>query len=208
MGPRPRTPRAARRATRTTPPRSPRLLGGLGGGGGGGLRPARARLGHRGVHPPAGRLLRRGRHEAHVRRGLALRPRRLRQLPRPDRAFATTVADAALLLEVIGGHDPATARRSTGPPRRPVEAREGVDGLRVGLCAQLLTGAAPDVAARVHEAARPWPWPGAGRGGLDPEFDYGLSAYYLLAPARRPPTWPATTGSATGCGLMPRTRRP
>jgi len=37
--------------------------------------------------------------------------------------FATTVADAALLLEVIAATTPPTARRSTGPPRRPVEAR-------------------------------------------------------------------------------------
>jgi aspartyl-tRNA(Asn)/glutamyl-tRNA(Gln) amidotransferase subunit A len=99
--------------------------------------------------------------------------------------FATTVADAALLLEVIGGHDPADSTSLDGPaPAARSRLGEGVDGLRVGLCAQLLTGAAPDVAARVHEAAEALAAAGARVEEVSiPEFDYGLSAYYLLAPA-------------------------
>ena len=99
--------------------------------------------------------------------------------------FATTVADAALLLEVIGGHDPADSTSLDGPaPAARSRLGEGVDGLRVGLCAQLLTGAAPDVAARVHEAAEALAVAGARVEEVSiPEFDYGLSAYYLLAPA-------------------------
>ena len=43
--------------------------------------------------------------------------------------FATTVADAALALEVIGGHDPATPRRSAPAPTCAV-LDDGVEGLR------------------------------------------------------------------------------
>src|SRR4051794_19790693 len=53
--------------------------------------------------------------------------------------FATTVADAALLLEVIAGHD---ARDSTSidRPSPPLVAGlgEGVEGLRVGVISELL----------------------------------------------------------------------
>ena len=60
-----------------------RLVGRQRGGGGGapGLRRAGHR--HRRLHPRAGRLLRRGRAEAHLRPRLALRRHRLRLLARP-----------------------------------------------------------------------------------------------------------------------------
>ena len=62
-----------------------RLLGRLGGGRGRGHRPARLRQRHRRLDPPARGLHRRRRAEAQLRPRLALRPRRLRELPRPDR---------------------------------------------------------------------------------------------------------------------------
>jgi len=62
---------------------------------------------------------------------------------------------------------------------------------------------------RCHEAAEALAVAGARVEEVSiPRVDYGLSAYYLLAPARRPPTWPATTGPLRAAGLMPRTRRP
>ena len=73
--------------------------------------------------------------------------------------FSTTVADSALLLEAIAGHDP---RDSTSiPDADTVAARsllsvldDGVAGLRVGLVTELMgEGIAPDVAARVRQAA-------------------------------------------------------
>ncbi|HYX44723.1 MAG TPA: Asp-tRNA(Asn)/Glu-tRNA(Gln) amidotransferase subunit GatA [Acidimicrobiales bacterium] len=99
--------------------------------------------------------------------------------------LATTVADAALLLEVIAGHDPAD---STSVPRPPPELvaslSEGVDGLRVGVLAELVEGASADVAARVEEAARALEAAGAKVDEASvPAATHGLSAYYLIAPA-------------------------
>ena len=70
--------------------------------------------------------------------------------------FATSVADAALALDTISGHDEAD---STSLPTDSARAREnlgrGVEGLRVGVIAELAgaEGIAPDVAARIREAA-------------------------------------------------------
>ncbi len=100
--------------------------------------------------------------------------------------FANTVADAAQLLEVIAGHDP---RDSTsipeGPPAVSEHLLDGVDGLRVGVVTELLgEGIAPDVAARVREAAEALAAAGAKvEEASVPAAIYGLSAYYLIAPA-------------------------
>jgi hypothetical protein len=59
-----------------------------------------------------------------------------------------------------------------------------VDGVRVGVCPDLIEGCAPDVAARVYEAAEALAGAGAKVEEIRvPEFAYGLSAYYLIAPA-------------------------
>ncbi len=104
--------------------------------------------------------------------------------------FSTTVADSALLLEAIAGHDP---RDSTSiPDADTVAARsllsvldDGVAGLRVGLVTELMgEGIAPDVAARVRQAAEALAAAGAEVGEVSiPALSYGLSAYYLIAPA-------------------------
>jgi aspartyl-tRNA(Asn)/glutamyl-tRNA(Gln) amidotransferase subunit A len=101
--------------------------------------------------------------------------------------FARTVADAAALYEVIAGHDP---RDSTSIPRDPpavsAALTEGVAGLRVGLVTELMEaeGIEPDVAARVREAAAALESAGAKIEDVTvPAAVYGLSAYYLIAPA-------------------------
>jgi aspartyl-tRNA(Asn)/glutamyl-tRNA(Gln) amidotransferase subunit A len=101
--------------------------------------------------------------------------------------FAADVADAALLLDVIAGYDPYD---STSIPEAaaPVVAAvdEGVEGLRVGLVQELLhaEGIAPDVAARTRAAAEALEAAGAKVEEVSvPAVIYGLSAYYLIAPA-------------------------
>jgi aspartyl-tRNA(Asn)/glutamyl-tRNA(Gln) amidotransferase subunit A len=62
---------------------------------------------------------------------------------------------------------------------------EGVEGLRVGVVAELMgVGVAPDVAARVRQAADALVAAGAKVDEATvPAAVYGLSAYYLIAPA-------------------------
>ena len=100
--------------------------------------------------------------------------------------FARTVADAALLLEVIAGHDPADA--TSIPQESPAlleHLDDGVQGLRVGIITELMgDGIDPDVAARVREAADALAAAGATVEEVSvPAVVYGLSAYYLIAPA-------------------------
>jgi len=100
--------------------------------------------------------------------------------------FADTVADAALLLEAIAGHDPADATSipQDAPDISP-HLSDGVAGLRVGLITELMgEGIAPDIAARVREAADALAAAGATVEEVSvPAVTYGLSAYYLIAPA-------------------------
>jgi len=99
--------------------------------------------------------------------------------------FTTTVADAARTLEVIGGHDPMDAT-SLLEPRLSLSAALGlgVEGLRVGLCTDLLEGASEIVIAQTRAAAAALEAAGATVEEVAiPEMALGLSAYYLLAPA-------------------------
>jgi aspartyl-tRNA(Asn)/glutamyl-tRNA(Gln) amidotransferase subunit A len=101
--------------------------------------------------------------------------------------FATTVADAADLLGVIAGHDPADSTSlpdDAGRPPFSASLEHGVDGLRVGVCPELVDGCAADVVARVRQAAEALAAAGADVVEVPaPEFRLGLSAYYLIAPA-------------------------
>ncbi|MGC1237713.1 MAG: Asp-tRNA(Asn)/Glu-tRNA(Gln) amidotransferase subunit GatA [Acidimicrobiales bacterium] len=99
--------------------------------------------------------------------------------------FAKNVTDAALLLEVIAGHDP---RDSTSLPEASPSLVAGVDagvaGKRIGLVRELLEGADDDVVAAVTRARDVLTEAGATVVDLSiPECRLGLSAYYLIAPA-------------------------
>ena len=103
--------------------------------------------------------------------------------------FARTVSDAALLLEAIGGHDP---RDSTSIPEPAASLTEvldrGVEGLRIGGIEELsgdgLEGIADDVRSRLGEAASALDEAGATVETTSvPSTVYGLSAYYVIAPA-------------------------
>jgi aspartyl-tRNA(Asn)/glutamyl-tRNA(Gln) amidotransferase subunit A len=101
--------------------------------------------------------------------------------------FTASVADAALALEVIAGHDPMDSTSIPEPvPAYTQHLDEGVDGMRVGLVTEMLTmeGVHPDVAARTHDAAAALEKAGATIVEVSvPAAVYGLSAYYLIAPA-------------------------
>jgi len=103
--------------------------------------------------------------------------------------FANTVADTALALSVIGGHD---RRDSTSIPEPfpPVldHLGEGVEGLRIGIVEELsghgLDGFQPEVLARSAEAADALSAAGAKVDSVSvPSTIAGLSAYYMIAPA-------------------------
>jgi len=99
--------------------------------------------------------------------------------------FAHNVADAALVTEVISGHDPGD---STSIQQGPLDITRtldfGVAGLRVGRITDLPEGADPDVVARVNEAFDALRQAGAEIVDVSvPAFTYGLTAYYLVAPA-------------------------
>jgi len=98
--------------------------------------------------------------------------------------FATSVADAALLFDVVGGHDPLDSTSLNRPTPRVLSVLDdGVDGLTVGVLTEFLDGAAPDVVARVHQAAEALAAAGARIEEVSvPEVSLGLSAYYLIAP--------------------------
>ena len=101
--------------------------------------------------------------------------------------FATTVADAALLLDVIAGPDPldSTSTRDPVPALTPVLGA-GVDGLRVGIVEELtdVDGIQAEVRAAVDSAAGALEHAGATVERVSvPSSRYALSAYYLIAPA-------------------------
>ncbi len=99
--------------------------------------------------------------------------------------FAKTVADAALVLEVLAGHD---ARDSTSlpepAPRLVAHVNDGVAGRRIGLVRELFDGADESVVASVRAAADALRAAGAEVEEVSiPELALTLSAYYLIAPA-------------------------
>jgi len=99
--------------------------------------------------------------------------------------FTNTVEDAALLLDVIGGHDPLDS--TSIPQAHPslVDAiQQDVTGLRVGRITDLPEGADPDVQERLEVAFDTLRAAGATIVDVQvPAFTFGLTAYYLIAPA-------------------------
>jgi aspartyl-tRNA(Asn)/glutamyl-tRNA(Gln) amidotransferase subunit A len=101
--------------------------------------------------------------------------------------FAASVGDAALLLEVIGGHDPCDSTSIAEPAPALLDLLDrGVEGLRIGIVEELTDseGIQPDVKAAVEAAASALTDAGAKTERVSvPSTMYGLSAYYLIAPA-------------------------
>jgi aspartyl-tRNA(Asn)/glutamyl-tRNA(Gln) amidotransferase subunit A len=96
------------------------------------------------------------------------------------------VEDAALLLQVIAGHD----KRDSTSVDRPVpdfrnSLREPLKGLRLGIPKEyFIEGMNPEVAAAVQGAIKTCEDLGAEMLEVSlPHTDYGVAAYYIIAPA-------------------------
>ena len=98
-----------------------------------------------------------------------------------------SVLDAALLHEVIGGHDPLDSTSIDAPVPPVVEAarRGEVKGMRVGIVKEISAdGFAPQVKARFEESVKLLEEAGAEIVEVScPSFEKGLAAYYLILPS-------------------------
>ena len=99
--------------------------------------------------------------------------------------FTTTVADAALMMEVIAGHDPLDSTSLPQPaPMLSGELSKGVQGMRIGRITDMPEGSSPDVLAQLEAAFDALRAAGATVVDVQmPSMLYGLTAYYLVAPA-------------------------
>ena len=147
---------------------------GLGSDTGGSIRQPAALCGVVGMKPTYGRV---------SRYGLVAFASSLDQIG----PITTTVADAATVYEVIAGHD---RRDSTSIPEPVGDVTsglgQGVEGLRVGVIQELVgaAGMADDVLRRTDEAVAALEAAGATVGEASvPAAVYGVTAYYLVAPA-------------------------
>jgi aspartyl-tRNA(Asn)/glutamyl-tRNA(Gln) amidotransferase subunit A len=99
---------------------------------------------------------------------------------------ARTVEDAAALLHMAAGHDPMD---STSIPDAVPDYLDGIDagigGLRIGVVREFRgEGSQPGVTTRVEEAYARLEKLGATLEEISlPSFNYGIAAYYLIAPA-------------------------
>jgi aspartyl-tRNA(Asn)/glutamyl-tRNA(Gln) amidotransferase subunit A len=100
--------------------------------------------------------------------------------------LARTVEDAAALLEIAAGHDPMDATSIPNASTNYLEGLDaGIDGLRIGVVREFGgEGSDPGVRAKVDEAYTRLEKLGARIEEVSlPSFEYGISAYYLIAPA-------------------------
>ncbi len=96
------------------------------------------------------------------------------------------VEDAALLLQAIAGHDPRDSTSVDRPvPDYRAALREPIKGLRLGIPKEyFIEGMHPDVASKVQEAIRTCQELGAKIREVSlPHTEYGVAAYYIIAPA-------------------------
>jgi aspartyl-tRNA(Asn)/glutamyl-tRNA(Gln) amidotransferase subunit A len=96
------------------------------------------------------------------------------------------VADSAALLGIAAGHDPNDA---TSYPKAAPDYLDGIDagidGMKIGVVKEFAgEGSQPGVRASIDDAYRLLEKLGAELEEVSlPSFEYGISAYYLIAPA-------------------------
>lgn len=148
-------------------------LGSIGSDTGGSIRQPAALCGLVGLKPTYGRV---------SRYGLVAFASSLDQVG----PFGWTVADAALLMNVIAGHDPKDSTSvPAAVPDHLAELERPVEGLRIGLAREydLTAGMDPQVKAAVDAAVAQYRALGAEIVDVSlPHADYGIAAYYIIAP--------------------------
>jgi aspartyl-tRNA(Asn)/glutamyl-tRNA(Gln) amidotransferase subunit A len=96
------------------------------------------------------------------------------------------VADSAVLLQAIAGHDPRDSTSSSHPvPDYLSTLRSGVKGMRLGVPKEyFVAGMEPAVEQAIHDAIRLLEQQGASIEEVSlPHSDVALPAYYIIAPA-------------------------
>ncbi|HEY8666420.1 MAG TPA: Asp-tRNA(Asn)/Glu-tRNA(Gln) amidotransferase subunit GatA [Tepidisphaeraceae bacterium] len=100
--------------------------------------------------------------------------------------FGWTVADVALLLGVLAGHDPKDSTSAPNPvPDYLAALDQPPQKLRIGIPRQYreLQGVSPDVREKVTEALAVYQNLGAELVDIDlPTLEYAIAAYYIIAP--------------------------
>lgn len=152
-------------------------VGALGSDTGGSVRQPAALCGVVGMKPTYGRV---------SRYGLVAFASSLDQIG----PFAWTVGDAALLLQVISGHDPMDSTSADRPvPDYPATINQTPKGLRIGIAkeftqaAEAAGGLDPQVQKAVDAAAAIYEEQGAEIVDVSlPHTEYGIAAYYVIAP--------------------------
>ena len=118
-----------------------------------------------------------------------------------------TVADAALLHELIGGHDPRDSTSLTDPVGAYAAAagRKDVKGLRIGVIEQLEGEAfAPEASARFTQSPALLEQAGAEIVRVScPNFGYALGAYYLIMPSEASSNLAKFDGMRFGLRVVP-----
>ncbi len=99
--------------------------------------------------------------------------------------LCSNVGDAALMCEVIGGHDPRDSTSIVSEFGGLVEACEiGIDGVRIGILKDLLDVSSEDVKKACNDCIENLSAKGAKVDEVSmPELSYALAAYYIIAPA-------------------------
>ena len=147
--------------------------GSLGSDTGGSIRQPAAYCGVVGIKPTYGRV---------SRYGLVAYGSSLDQVG----PITHTVADAALLLEIIAGHDAKDSTCAALPvPSYSATVNEPVKGLRIGIAKQYLSDTNdPAMAQAVHQAMELYNSAGATIVEVDlPHTEYGIPTYYIVATA-------------------------